>query len=134
MPTTEAARFNSDIRRMLTARNKIGSIIAAIAENPDKFATPSGNYEIRNVTEICETFQISPRFFRDIFKSRWRKSGNRAYVEFSEGEILAASDALKSVKKSMTEYRTDSEAAIFALVVAALIGSASSKQTFYGLE
>lgn len=72
---TEAARFNSDIRRMLDAKTKIGLIVAAIAEEPSKYLSGDGTcFEIRNPYEICQAFNISPRFFRKIFKNRYRKS------------------------------------------------------------
>lgn len=71
---TEAARFNSDIRKMMEAKMKIGLIVAAIAEEPRKYASSDNTvFEIRNPYEICEAFRISPRFFRKVFKNRYRK-------------------------------------------------------------
>lgn len=132
MPT-EAARFNSDIKKMVDAKQKVGIIIACIAEQPRKFESSTGNYEIWNVYEICEAVGMSPRFFRRIFKNRYKKANGRAFVEFNKSEIEAATDALKAAKKAVSEYRSDSEAQIFSIVVSSIIGS-STNQSFYGLE
>lgn len=130
---TEAARFKSDLKKMVEARMKIGMIIAAVAEQPEKFQSSTGNYEIRNPYEVCKAVSMSPTFFRKVFKNRYKKIGKQVFVEFTEAEILSAKDALETARKTVSKARTDSEARIFSLVVSSIVES-STNNSFYGLE
>lgn len=133
MATTEKARFTADLNKMVEAKIKVWLIVASVANEPDKYETPSWNYEIRNVVEVCKAFSISPKFFRKVFKKRYKKVWKYAFVEFSAREIEQARKALTDAGRSISTAKNDAESGVYSLVVNALVWT-STNLGFYGLE